>query len=92
MAETPSSAELREQLRASADRLELALGHGEEGLAAGVDPLDALVRAALATVTALEASLGECRLETPYVPLRPIIDSEGAFGWTCTHSPEHRRP
>ena len=33
--------------------------------------------------------LGECRLETPYSPLRPVIDAHGAFKWCCNHNPEH---
>lgn len=37
----------------------------------------------------LSASLGECRQETPYTPLRPVIDAEGQFLWCCNHEEEH---
>lgn len=33
--------------------------------------------------------LGECRVEKPYKPLRPIIDENGNFRWCCTHSTPH---
>lgn len=33
--------------------------------------------------------LGECRVETPFKPLRPVIDEDGNFKWCCTHTPPH---
>lgn len=44
------------------------------------------------TLLALSASLGECRLATPYSPLHPVIDADGNFHWCCNHDPEHCRP
>jgi hypothetical protein len=34
--------------------------------------------------SALMAS-GECRVDTPYAPIRPILQSSGSFRWCCTH-------
>lgn len=38
------------------------------------------------------SGLGECRLDVPYSPLRPVIDEDGTFRWCCSHKPEHCRP
>lgn len=35
------------------------------------------------------SSFGECRKDTPYKPLRPVIDANGNFKWCCEHDPEH---
>lgn len=40
-------------------------------------------------IAAASSSLGECRKETPFAPLRPVIDSNGNFKWCCEHDPEH---
>ncbi len=37
------------------------------------------------------ASLGECRMETPYSRLRPVIKSDGTQVWCCNHKQEHCR-
>jgi hypothetical protein len=42
-------------------------------------------------VTELEESIGECRREHPYAPLRFIVDSSGRR-ICCTHSPPHCSP
>src|SRR3954470_19277698 len=34
-------------------------------------------------------SLGECRREEPFAPVRPIIDEHGNLKWCCEHTPEH---
>jgi hypothetical protein len=31
---------------------------------------------------------GQCRLETPYADLRPVLTAEG-LRWCCTHETEH---
>ena len=36
-----------------------------------------------------QSALGECRKETPYSQLRPVIDSDGTFKWCCNHKTEH---
>ena len=41
------------------------------------------------SLAALSDSLGECRVQAPYSPLRPVIDSDGHFQWCCNHMPEH---
>jgi len=41
------------------------------------------------SLTALSDSLGECRVQAPYSPLRPVIDKDGNFHWCCNHTPEH---
>lgn len=35
------------------------------------------------------ASSGECRQETPYGQLHPVIDEHGNFMWCCNHPKEH---
>jgi hypothetical protein len=37
------------------------------------------------------SSLGECRMETPYSRLRPVIRSDGQRVWCCSHKQEHCR-
>ena len=39
--------------------------------------------------SALASSLGECRRARPYSTLRPVIDLEGSFIWSCNHEEEH---
>jgi hypothetical protein len=41
------------------------------------------------TLRAMEASLGECRKESPYSTLHPVIDENGNFSWCCNHETEH---
>jgi len=40
-------------------------------------------------LSTLGSAMGECRRETPYAALRPVIDSQGQFKWCCDHTPEH---
>jgi hypothetical protein len=54
--------------------------------------LEVWARVLYTTLTAVSASLGECRLEDPPSPLRPVIDADGNFKWCCNHYPEHCRP
>jgi hypothetical protein len=35
------------------------------------------------------SSIGECRMETPYSRLRPVIKSDGTRVWCCSHKQEH---
>ncbi len=43
----------------------------------------------LRTMEALmSVTMGECRLDRPFAPLMPVIDSDG-YKWCCTHDPEH---
>ncbi len=57
-----------------------------------VEAVDLLANALRVTLLALSASIGECRLASPYSPLHPVIDAEGTFRWCCNHDPEHCRP
>jgi hypothetical protein len=43
----------------------------------------------LVTLRAMESSLGECRKESPYSTLHPVIDEDGSFRWCCNHETEH---
>jgi hypothetical protein len=54
------------------------------------------VQNVMQTVTALQAyvmaaatSFGECRQQTPYAPVKPVINPQGALLWCCEHNPEH---
>lgn len=40
-------------------------------------------------LVALQSSLGECRGDIPYSPLRPIRQLDGTLIWCCNHKPEH---
>jgi hypothetical protein len=35
------------------------------------------------------SSLGECRKDTPYAAVKPVIDEHGQFHWCCEHQTEH---
>lgn len=37
----------------------------------------------------VDTALGECRLEVPYAPIRPVRDENNVLRWCCTHDPEH---
>jgi hypothetical protein len=41
-----------------------------------------------AAMIAAQGTVGECRKETPYAPLRPVLTDEG-LRWCCLHNPEH---
>lgn len=43
-------------------------------------------------LAAASSTLGECRVETPYAEIRPIIDSNKQLHWCCTHDPWHCVP
>ena len=58
----------------------------------GVAPSDTSARLLSAShilMAALGTGLGECRKETPFAALRPVIDSNGTLKWCCSHDPEH---
>lgn len=43
-----------------------------------------------AVVSALKMSgMGECQMDTPYAPLRPIGRPDGTLKWCCTHPTQH---
>lgn len=44
------------------------------------------------TVAMSAFMLGECRMATPYAPMRPVRGSDGKRRWCCTHDPEHCDP
>jgi len=48
-----------------------------------------LYRAVRLLLARSTTTLGECRRDTPYAPLRPVIGADGRFKWCCTHDPEH---
>jgi hypothetical protein len=84
---TVSVDELKIQLGDSQAKLEQvgqASSLGFEG-----EKADALVSALHATVMAVSASMGECRKETPFAPLHPVLDANGNFKWCCNHASEH---
>ncbi len=64
-------------------------GHQQTQLEAVAEGLGAALRASQLALLATMASLGECRQDIPYSPLRPIIDEDGNFKWCCNHEPEH---
>lgn len=35
------------------------------------------------------SSSGECRVEVPYAPMRPVIRADGTRVWCCSHETEH---
>ena len=49
----------------------------------------AVAQAVAATASAMAASLGQCRRDTPYSTLHPVISETGAFQWCCNHDTEH---
>jgi len=47
---------------------------------------------ALGIVEALSAvsmSMGECRQDVPFSPMRPVRTVDGTLKWCCNHDPEH---
>lgn len=82
-----------EDMRILISRLVDQLEQPEERWKAGpdVETVGLFARALQATLLALSTSLGECRLDTPYSPLHPVIDKDGTFRWCCNHDPEHCR-
>jgi hypothetical protein len=74
--------EIREVLKEAANRLESPGLDGSEDLA------PTLVEGAELLLRTVATTLGECRRQTPYKPLFPVIDSEGRLKWCCSHSPE----
>jgi hypothetical protein len=40
-------------------------------------------------LTAFAMSLGECRRDVPYSPMRPVRSANGELIWCCNHDPEH---
>jgi hypothetical protein len=38
-------------------------------------------------LTTLAASVGECRMSTPYAPIQLIRHADGTREWCCSHSP-----
>lgn len=40
-------------------------------------------------LSASSASLGECRQDDPYAPIKPVIDANGNLMWCCEHNPPH---
>jgi len=53
------------------------------------DRMQLLARGLELALVASSASLGECRVERPFRPLYPLIDSSGNFKWCCTHPEPH---
>ncbi len=46
-----------------------------------------LIRAVATLLDVAGSTLGECRQDTPYSPLQPVIDGNGGFSWCCSHTP-----
>ena len=56
----------------------------------GVEAVPNTMYRAVDTLLEVASSLiGECRRQTPYAALQPIITANGQFQWCCTHDPEH---
>jgi hypothetical protein len=90
--EVPARPRLRiEELRTQLDEAASKLEHIQSGSSFDVegDRMDAIVSALHATALAFSASMGECQAETPYAPVRPVIDPNGEFKWCCNHPSEH---
>lgn len=47
------------------------------------------VTALQAYVMAAAAAFGECRQQTPYAAIKPVINPQGVLIWCCEHHPEH---
>lgn len=73
------------------ERVEQTITALDESLATGnlTEGATAVVQSLEATLQALAESLGECRLDTPYSSMRPILDEQGNFQWCCNHETEH---
>jgi hypothetical protein len=50
---------------------------------------DLVARTVTTLLDAVATTLGECRRDTPYAPLQPVISAAGTLEWCCTHHPEH---
>jgi hypothetical protein len=88
MARTPSYDDLQRQIQEVIQRLDAKIQTTsfEPGR---LDDSELFAEALGATLTAFSTSLGECRRETPFSALHPVIDHEGNFKWCCNHDPEH---
>ena len=90
MLEPPTYEDLQQQVNAAIESLEAGDGshEGITGLARreGVDPLAVALRT---TLLALSASLGECRQQTPFSPLHPVLGKDGQLRWCCNHAKQH---
>jgi hypothetical protein len=83
------SDDLRREIGEAIDRLDAAIEGG------GVNILEdrtlgvAVAKAMRVTLAAVGGSLGECRRDTPFSALFPVITNEGVFEWCCNHVPQH---
>ena len=63
---------------------------------AGGDPQLAVLatglRAALAALTDLAASVGECQVDLPYASMQLVRHPDGSREWCCSHTPPHCDP
>jgi hypothetical protein len=89
--------ELRAALKRSSEDLERWKRSFRGGLTfqppGDADLEGALAQAVQVLLAANAATLGECRVQAPYMPIRPVIDAQGKFRWCCGHSPdEHCAP
>lgn len=75
--------EVRELL---AELERIATGHR---VLPGAADVRLIARGLQLTLTVLATSLGECRVDIPFSPLRPVRRSDGTLVWCCNHKPEH---
>jgi hypothetical protein len=67
-------------------RLDPAFLEGQhEAISSVTDAISLMLKMLLA----MQAPFGECRRETPFAEIQPVIDANGNFKWCCTHNPEH---
>jgi hypothetical protein len=85
--------DLAARLGADVAVLTRRLGQGEAARAEALAAAQQLVSLLSArTFAASGGGFGECRMDTPFTDLRPVIDTDGKLYWRCAHDPEHSVP
>lgn len=59
-----------------------SLAADDERIAAKAEDLQAAVRE-------MADSLGECQMDVPFSPIRPVRRPDGTLRWCCNHDTEH---
>jgi hypothetical protein len=61
---------------------------GNEGEWNSATALRALKASSAIAALLSSGGIGECRLDTPYSALQPVLDANG-LRWCCSHDPQH---
>ena len=78
--------ETRRRLRQSLSTLSRTKGNqGFDQVGFSAEAIDALSSVLLAA----DSLMGECQMEDPFAPLRPVITPSGEFRWSCSHPTQH---